>query len=64
MSARLVASLPSIFIVSEVALEPGTDLAAIIEKSSGEKCERCWKYTAANGEVCESCAAALKEMLG
>ena len=43
---------------------------ATIERASGEKCERCWKYSTAVGQdagfptVCDSCSVALKEMLG
>ena len=62
--------LPSVFIVSEVVLEPGEDLRAIIERADGVKCERCWKYSTAVGQdaefltVCDSCSAALRDMLG
>ena len=41
-----------------------------VERADGAKCERCWKYSTAIGvdpnypTVCDSCAAALKEMLG
>jgi isoleucyl-tRNA synthetase len=59
--------LPALFIVSQVALEPG-EFKVTVEKAAGEKCERCWKYSAAVGEdkeyptVCDSCSAALHEM--
>jgi isoleucyl-tRNA synthetase len=56
-------NLPSIFIVSEVELEPGLDLDVTVERASGKKCERCWKYTAANS-ICDTCAAALQQMSG
>ena len=62
--------LPSVFIVSEVILEPGDELRAIIERADGVKCERCWKYSTAVGQdaefptVCDSCSAALRNMLG
>ncbi len=62
--------LPSVFIVSQVMLEPGEELRAIIERADGVKCERCWKYSTAVGQdadfptVCDSCSAALKDMLG
>jgi isoleucyl-tRNA synthetase len=64
------AELPSVFIVSQVVLEPGEELRAIIERADGEKCERCWKYSTAVGQdaefptVCDSCSAALRDMLG
>lgn len=63
------ADLPALFIVSQVELEPG-DFKVAVERANGTKCERCWKYSTAVGEdttyptVCDSCAAALKEMLG
>ena len=64
------ADLPSIFIVSQVVVEAGSALSATVERADGVKCERCWKYSTAVGQdpdfptVCDSCAAALKEMLG
>jgi isoleucyl-tRNA synthetase len=62
--------LPSLFIVSEVELDKGDTLHAVIERARGTKCERCWKYTQDVGRdaeyptVCASCAAALREMFG
>ena len=50
--------------------EPGDELRAIIERADGVKCERCWKYSTAVGQdaefptVCDSCSAALRDMLG
>jgi len=67
---QYAADLPSLFIVSQVALSEGTELRATVERASGTKCERCWKYTTDVGEnadfptVCGACVAALKEMLG
>jgi isoleucyl-tRNA synthetase len=64
------AELPSVFIVSQVVLEPSDELRATIESADGVKCERCWKYSTAVGQdaefptVCDSCSAALREMLG
>jgi isoleucyl-tRNA synthetase len=64
------AELPALFIVSQVVLEPGEELRVTVERADGVKCERCWKYSTAVGEdatwptVCDSCSAALKEMLG
>jgi len=63
------ADLPEVFIVSQVVLEPGDELRAIVEHADGTKCERCWRYSTAVGQdddfptVCDRCAAALKEML-
>jgi isoleucyl-tRNA synthetase len=64
------AELPSVFIVSQVALEEGDDLRAVIERADGVKCERCWKYSTAVGQddefptVCDSCSDALRDMQG
>jgi len=56
--------LPALFITSQVVLEPGDALKVTIERAEGAKCERCWKYSVFTGPVCDSCASALKEMLG
>jgi isoleucyl-tRNA synthetase len=60
--------LPGLFIVSQVVVDPGSDKKVVIERADGTKCERCWKYSTKVGEdaqfptVCDSCAAALREM--
>jgi isoleucyl-tRNA synthetase len=70
--SRYAAQLPSLFIVSEVALEAaaaGTDaaLGVVVERAGGQKCERCWKYTYDVGSqpqlptVCAACAGAVEE---
>ena len=56
--------LPELFVVSQVALEPGEELKVTVERAEGAKCERCWKYSVFTGPVCDSCMTALKEMLG
>ncbi|MBL8228887.1 MAG: isoleucine--tRNA ligase [Bryobacterales bacterium] len=64
--------LPSLFIVSQVTLEDHAtaDLAVHVERAHGEKCERCWKYSANVGfdsgfpTVCVACSDALKEIAG
>ena len=74
--------LPGLFIVSQVKVSPlaATDpvaavpdaapaggLAVTVSRASGEKCERCWKYTGDTGSdaryptVCACCAAAIDE---
>jgi isoleucyl-tRNA synthetase len=65
---KFSAELPGLFIVSAVTLKQGTgDLAVTIERASGDKCERCWKYTRDVGSddrfptVCASCAKTLRE---
>jgi hypothetical protein len=51
--------LPALFVVS--AVEFGRN--DCVAKATLQKCERCWKYTAAEGaQVCEACRAALTEM--
>jgi isoleucyl-tRNA synthetase len=61
-------ALPTLFIVSEVALSDSradTTLAVQVERSTGTKCERCWRYvpsisTAAGREgLCDRCVDAL-----
>ncbi len=62
------AELPALFIVSEVVLEKGEVFGTVVENASGEKCERCWKYSTAVGQdaerptVCDTCSEALQEM--
>ena len=59
--------LPSLFIVSQVALENGnkSEIAVAIERAEGEKCERCWKYkpeVGASAEyptLCTACQEAI-----
>ena len=66
---KLAADLPGFFIVSQVSLLPAnTDtLEADVERASGDKCERCWKYTTDVGSdkelasVCGSCAKIVRE---
>ncbi len=61
--------LPGLFIVSQVALEGGKpdELQVEVERASGDKCERCWKYTPEVGEdatyptLCEACREAIAE---
>jgi isoleucyl-tRNA synthetase len=63
--------LPGLFIVSEVTLTPSESsaLGITVERASGLKCERCWKYTLDTGAdprfpaICASCAAAVEETL-
>jgi isoleucyl-tRNA synthetase len=62
--------LPMLFIVSEVELQPtgaagDAPLTIAIERASGVKCERCWRYVPtvstdpATAGVCERCLDAL-----
>jgi isoleucyl-tRNA synthetase len=63
-----------LFIVSDVVLEKSpasngdTGLVITVNRAPGEKCERCWNYSAHVGEdktyptVCERCSAVLAEI--
>jgi isoleucyl-tRNA synthetase len=61
--------LPGLFIVSQVALDrtEGGALGVTVERATGEKCERCWKYTTDVGSaaqyptICAACARAVEE---
>jgi isoleucyl-tRNA synthetase len=60
------------FIVSQVALvkmdDANAPLSVKVERAVGEKCERCWNYSARVGEstryptACERCVEALAEI--
>ncbi len=60
--------LPTLFIVSEVALElaPTEERTIAVEKASGKKCSRCWNYRASVGEdsehpeICDRCLPVVK----
>jgi isoleucyl-tRNA synthetase len=72
---RFEPSLPTIFIVSEVAVEPDETAAAQpdqadatavqveVRRSTGTKCERCWRYvpSVSSEGLCERCVTALAE---
>jgi isoleucyl-tRNA synthetase len=63
--------LPGLFIVSQVDLRnhASEGVEVSVERASGTKCERCWKYTEDTGTVaafptiCGPCAAAVQEIL-
>jgi isoleucyl-tRNA synthetase len=68
-----LAELPSLFIVSEVHLQAapdGVELAITVERTTGVKCDRCWKFTFDRGAdadypgICARCASAVSEILG
>jgi isoleucyl-tRNA synthetase len=64
------AELPALFIVSQVSLEghADADVSVHVERSSGTKCERCWKYLTSVGSVsqyptiCKPCAEAVEQI--
>ena len=69
--AEYAHELPGLFIVSDVVLTRHAEsgFSAMIERATGTKCERCWKYTGDVGSdaelptVCAACAAAVRETL-
>jgi isoleucyl-tRNA synthetase len=71
--AKYGASLPALFLVSQVEAEKpqaaAQDAVTVsVEKADGAKCERCWNYSTHVGEnavwttICERCTAALAEI--
>jgi isoleucyl-tRNA synthetase len=71
--AKYAASLPALFLVSQVELEKlqvaGPDGVAVrVARADGAKCERCWNYSIHVGEnaayptICERCTSALAEI--
>lgn len=71
-------SLPELFIVSQVSVEPsdgktGSSTAGPVDsievpRADGKKCERCWNFSVRVGEnadypnICERCTAAIAEI--
>jgi isoleucyl-tRNA synthetase len=61
------ADLPMLFIVSEVELRAGAERRISIERASGVKCERCWRYVKtvstdpAWAGICDRCQDALAQ---
>ena len=75
--AKYAASLPALFIVSQVRLDAASavgnseatdSIGVLVERAEGKKCERCWNYSTHVGEsaeyptICERCVAALEEI--
>jgi isoleucyl-tRNA synthetase len=68
---RYQSELPALFITSEVELKAATEgpLRVTVLRSTGLKCERCWKYTHDVGadpelpSVCAPCAEAVREIV-
>ncbi|MEW6170923.1 MAG: class I tRNA ligase family protein, partial [Candidatus Omnitrophota bacterium] len=60
---KYLADLPAIFIVSGVnlKLDPEIEEKCLVEKASGNKCNRCWNYSVSVGEnskypdLCQKC---------
>jgi isoleucyl-tRNA synthetase len=64
--------LPMLFIVSDVTLDVGSaegadDLRVVVERATGVKCERCWRYVPSlttepdRAGICDRCVEALAE---
>jgi isoleucyl-tRNA synthetase len=72
---QYAAELPGLFIVSQVdvdrlkAGDAAEGLGVTVERASGQKCERCWKYTDDTGAdprfptVCAACGCSIEETL-
>ncbi|MEO8369289.1 MAG: isoleucine--tRNA ligase [Candidatus Solibacter sp.] len=76
---RYAAELPNLFIVSQVELarlapeglkdKSQAETSVTVERATGVKCERCWKYTSDVGSdtdfptVCAPCAAVVREII-
>ncbi len=69
---RYRADLPSLLIVSDVALEThgGPEGEIKVERAPGQKCQRCWNYSPEVGQsadypdLCPRCRQVVKEMRG
>jgi isoleucyl-tRNA synthetase len=73
---RYIQDLPAFFIVSDVELRqvhhlPGKpDFRILVEKATGQKCERCWNYRAAVGSysdhptLCDRCIGPVRKCFG
>jgi isoleucyl-tRNA synthetase len=70
---RYADQLRYLFIVSAVTLAQGSGngssgISVQVAHAAGQKCERCWNYSARVGEdktyptVCERCSAVLREI--
>jgi isoleucyl-tRNA synthetase len=60
--------LAQLFIVSQVEVREGGELAAEVVKADGAKCQRCWNWSTYVGtndmypETCERCTAVLEKL--
>ena len=63
-STRLT-ELEEFLILSELKLEPGSEVTATVTKATAPKCERCWRHRRSVGQntahpsLCDRCAAAV-----
>jgi isoleucyl-tRNA synthetase len=62
--AQLIGQMPEgwladFLIVSQITVKPGGDGAITVAEASGNRCERCWKWTPAPPPLCDRCKAAV-----
>lgn len=69
LSSADATDLEELFIVASVAVEraEGEDIVVTVEKTSADKCPRCWNYrelggNAAHPDVCARCGEVLESM--
>jgi len=70
LAQKYTGDLASLFIVSRVVLEqgPGAELGVQVSRAPGEKCQRCWNYSAYVGksgdypQFCERCEDVVRKM--
>jgi isoleucyl-tRNA synthetase len=62
--------LEEFFILSELKIEPGQEPAALITKTTHEKCARCWRHrptvgkSATHPDLCDRCEAVIEGRSG
>ncbi len=66
LQARGVRALAELFIVADVSVSEGDEVAVTVAVAEGDKCPRCWNIRElgtdpAHPEVCSRCAAVLSE---
>ena len=54
---------PDFDLIPPDQLEEIDDVAVTVEKTDGQKCERCWKYTdiLQDKQICQRCDEAIKK---
>jgi isoleucyl-tRNA synthetase len=62
--------LEEFFILSDLVIEPASELSAIVEKTSFNKCARCWRHreyvgkSSAHPDLCDRCEEVVIARLG
>ncbi len=62
--AELIGRLPQgwladFLIVSQTTVKLGSEPAITVAEATGNRCERCWKWTSAPPPLCDRCRAAI-----